>query len=81
MGNKINRIIREEIDKLISEMDGGGVGGGAEGMGSGVSSVGGATSTMSTMQGGGSNPDSGQFIQPMTKVQRRNIYKPKTQQP
>lgn len=31
------------------------------------------------MQGGGSNPDAGQFIQPIAKVQRRKIYLTKEQ--
>lgn len=35
---------------------------------------GGAGSCGSVMQGGGSNPESGQFIQPLGKVQRRKIY-------
>ena len=35
---------------------------------------GGATTCSSAMQGGGSNPDAGQFIQPIGKVQRRKIY-------
>ena len=35
---------------------------------------GGATSCASTMQGGGSNPEAGQFLQPLGKVQRRKIY-------
>jgi predicted transcriptional regulator len=35
---------------------------------------GGATSCGSAMQGGGSNPDAGQFLQPIGKVQRRKIY-------
>ena len=35
---------------------------------------GGAASCGSAMQGGGSNPDAGQFIQPLGKVQRRKIY-------
>ena len=34
---------------------------------------GGATSCGSAMQGGGSNPDAGQFIVPLGKVQRRKI--------
>lgn len=35
---------------------------------------GGATTCSGAMQGGGSNPDAGQFIQPIGKVQRRKIY-------
>ena len=35
---------------------------------------GGATSCGSAMQGGGSNPETGQFLQPLGKVQRRKIY-------
>lgn len=35
---------------------------------------GGATSCGSAMQGGGSNPEAGQFLQPIGKVQRRKIY-------
>jgi hypothetical protein len=35
---------------------------------------GGATSCGSAMQGGGSNPDAGQFMTPIGKVQRRKIY-------
>ena len=35
---------------------------------------GGAASCGSAMQGGGSNPDAGQFIQPLGKVRRRKIY-------
>lgn len=40
---------------------------------------GGATSCGSAMQGGGSNPDAGQFLQPIGKVQRRKIYVTKEQ--
>lgn len=35
---------------------------------------GGATSCASAMQGGGSKPEAGQFLQPIGKVQRRKIY-------
>lgn len=35
---------------------------------------GGATTCSGAMQGGGTNPDAGQFIQPLGKVQRRKIY-------
>ena len=35
---------------------------------------GGAASCGSAMQGGGSNPDAGQYVQPFGKVQRRKIY-------
>ena len=37
---------------------------------------GGATSCGNVMQGGGSNPDAGQFITPVSPTQRRNFWKP-----
>ena len=37
---------------------------------------GGATSTQSVMQGGGSNPSAGTYDVPMGSVQRRDIYAP-----
>lgn len=40
---------------------------------------GGATSCGSAMQGGGLNPDSGQYTTPLGKVQRRKIYVTKEQ--
>lgn len=39
-----------------------------------ISEEGGAASCGSVMQGGGSNPDAGQYVQPFGKVQRRKIY-------
>ena len=36
----------------------------------------GATSCGNVMQGGGSNPDAGQFITPVSPTQRRNFWKP-----
>ena len=36
----------------------------------------GATSCGSVMQGGGTNPDAGQFITPVSPVQRRKFYEP-----
>jgi hypothetical protein len=35
---------------------------------------GGATSCGSAMQGGGTNPDAGQFITPISPIQRRKFY-------
>lgn len=44
-----------------------------------ISEDGGATSCGSAMQGGGLNPDAGQYTTPLGKVQRRKIYITKEQ--
>lgn len=49
--------------------------GGLNEEGEGGAAIGGATSCGSVMQGGGTNPDAGQYTVPFGQVQRRDFYK------
>lgn len=59
----LHRMITESVHKILSEMEGAGGGG--------------ATNAAGVMQGGGGNPEAGQYTVPFGKVQRRKGYSPK----
>lgn len=62
----IHKIVKESTERILKEC---GMSDGAGG--------GGATNAAGVMQGGGTNPEAGQYTVPAFGVQRRKIYSPK----
>ena len=61
--NELHRMISECVRSVVNEMEGAGGGG--------------ATNAAGVLQGGGANPEAGEYTVPFGKVQRRKGYSPK----